>query len=501
MNLYKTIVEENAFWSGTAVIDRERTVSYPELFRGVETAANRLRKAGIGKDARVALIGDDSFEYILLSLAVLSLSAAILPFSSRSPRREIRAMIRETKANFSLCTASYKFENAIPLFPNGAFFRDPWFLSREDPELHPINFEDGETPAFIRFSSGTTGRNKGVILSHRTVLERTDACRALEVRRGEHILWVLDMAYHFVVTILLFLRKGAVIVICPKPVESHLAEMLRNYPIQLLYATPYHYRLMIRSAEIRKKDLPHIQGAFSTAMKLEHADAVAFREKFGFPLTQAYGIIEVGLPCVNRSDDPEKADSVGRLQMAYQLKINSPDPSGAGGILLKGPGFFDAYLSPFRLRKEICPDGYFNTGDIGCLDRDGYLFILGRSKNIINFAGMKIFPAEVESVLNAFPGIRESLVRPKKMEGFGEIPVADLVTETPSALTGEWKRALREFCYERLASHKVPKEFNLVPELPKTYSGKIIRASDHTTPAANPNGKHSAGFANTAKRI
>lgn len=475
MNLCKKIFEENTSWSGPAVFDRGKVITYPELFRDVRAAAARLAEAGIGKGTRVALLGNDSYEYIFLSLAVLSLSAAILPFSSRSPRLEILHMIRETKANFLLCGASCGFEGDLLSVP-GSAARDEWLLHQEDPELHPIEFEDGELPAFIRFSSGTTGRNKGVVLSHRTVLERTDACQALDIRRGEHVLWVLDMAYHFVVTILLFLRKGAVIDICPQPVESHLAEMLRSHPVRLLYATPYHYRLMIRSAEIGKENLALVRGAFSTAMKLENADALAFREKFGIPLTQAYGIIEVGLPCVNRSDDPAKADSVGRLQEAYQLKIDSPDSSGAGGILLKGPGIFDAYLSPFRLRKEVCKDGYFNTGDIGRLDDDGYLFIVGRSKNIINFAGMKIFPAEVESVLNSFPGIRESLVRAQPFRGFGEIPAADLVPEEESALPADWEQTLRKFCYERLAAYKVPKIFRLVPEIPKTPSGKIIRA-------------------------
>ena len=474
MNLYRKIVEENENWDGVAIYDRGRSISYPELIQRVDELQIILQKYGVQPGARIAVLADDSMEYILLSLAILALDAIIVPFSSRAPEAEVDNMLSEMKVNILITSEPYHKDRDMEI-SCGRLLQDRVYIRDISLAVDPIQLPEGKVPAFIRFSSGTTGKNKGVILSHDSVIERTDACLELGVTRGEKVFWVLDMAFHFVVTILLFLRKGACIVICPPPVESNMASVLREHAVSLMYATPYHYRLMTSSEEIRPEMLSGVRRAFSTAMKLENSDAAAFRAKFNMPLTQAYGIIEVGLPCVNVSDQVEKTDSVGRLQKAYELKLADADADGAGRVLLKGPGFFDAYLTPFRLRSEVCEDGYFNTGDIGRLDEDGYLFLIGRAKNVINFAGMKIFPAEVESVLMSHGWVKECRVSAQAAGAFGEVPVAEIVTAPGVVLIDDWDEALREYCYRHLAPYKVPKIFRQVADLPRTASGKILR--------------------------
>lgn len=123
----------------------------------------------------------------------------------------------------------------------------------------------------------------------------------------------------------------------------------------------------------------------------------------------------------------EKQRSVGQVQEAYSVRIDSPDSTGTGEILLKGPGMFDAYLSPFTLREQVCRDGSFVTGDLGYIDPDGFLFIVGRSKNVIIFLGMKIFPYEVENILLEHPLVKEAYVHGVPMPQWGEVPVAEIV--------------------------------------------------------------------------
>ncbi len=472
MNIFGQIVEEIGSYSGTAVIDRGRSIDYQSLLRDVRIFADTLSKSGVCSGARVGIIADDSYEYIAASLAVLSLNASIVPLSTRAAADELQSMPEKVGINILLRDDAHREEGDISL-PLPETFRDSLWLNIRDPEIHPTILPDGRIPAFIRFSSGTTGENKGVVLSHHAVIERTSACVGLGVTRGEYVLWVLDMAFHFVVTILLFLRKGAAIVICERPIESRMRDTIRRYPVSLLYATPYHYRLMTHSADFEPDSLNGIRLAISTAMKLDSADAEAFQKKFSRPLSQAYGIIEIGLPCINNLSDESKSASVGRLQPAYEVMIENPDPEGKGDILIRGPGMFDAYLSPFRLRSELCKDGWFRTGDIGFVDNDRCLFIIGRSKNVIIFAGMKIFPYEVEAVLNAHPLIRESRVSGMKTPGFGELPVAEIVPETD--LPSDWQTELRKYCFQRLAVYKVPKMFSIVDSLPRTASGKIQR--------------------------
>lgn len=135
---------------------------------------------------------------------------------------------------------------------------------------------------------------------------------------------------------------------------------------------------------------------------------------------------------------------------------------------------FDAYFSPWQLRAEALEDGWFDTGDIGWIDADGVLFIVGREKNVINFTGMKVFPYEVEEVLNQHSQVVESLVYPRPHELYGQLPVAKVVPrfiEKADALLAP----LRRHCYQHLAAYKVPKEFEFVPELPRTASRKLVR--------------------------
>jgi acyl-CoA synthetase (AMP-forming)/AMP-acid ligase II len=131
---------------------------------------------------------------------------------------------------------------------------------------------------------------------------------------------------------------------------------------------------------------------------------------------------------------------------------------------------FDAYFSPWRTLAEVTDDGWFDTGDLGKLDEEGRLYLLGRSKTVLVCAGMKVFPEEVEQVINTMPGVKESLVSGKDHPQFGQMPIARVVMLSPID-TNE----LRTYCCQQLSAYKVPVEFSIVESLPKTASGKLAR--------------------------
>jgi long-chain acyl-CoA synthetase len=487
MNIFETIkAETGTYLQRTAVIEGQDRISYAELIADAELVAGSLNSRGVCRFQRVGLLCDDSIDYIIASLAILSLSAAVVPISPEQTAEEIATVIDRIDLDFivtePLLLAPLKSmspdvlqEASSHLLPSGGFVRKEFSLVRRAARTAPPAGYFSINPAFIRFSSGTTGTSKGVVLSHEAILERTDAAdRGMRITSEDTVLWVLSMSYHFVVSILLFLRRGASIVLCSSRFPEALIEGIIVQRGTFIYASPFHYSLLSRTDLLAADSLNQVRMAISTAMKLPEQTAGEFSGRFGFELTEAYGIIEVGLPFIKLSGGRDKRGSVGRALPDFELRLDTLDAEGVGAILIKGKGMLDAYFSPWQGREEILQDGWFRSGDLGKIDQDGFLTIVGREKDVINFVGMKIFALDVESVINQHPGVKESLVYGAPHARYGEIPTAKVVLLDDCGDDSVLDN-LRSFCYQRLAQYKVPKEFLSVEALPKTASGKIKR--------------------------
>ena len=476
MNIVTTIKNETTGCLGkTAVIDGNRKFSYKEVLDAANCAAAELNDHGIRPAHRVAFLCGDSIDYIIVSLAVLSLRAVIVPVSASLSLDELEPVLDRIDINYLIFDKAVYFRDKSDRIFSGGFFEKNFFLyKRKAKEELPANYYK-INPAFIRFSSGTTGTSKGILLSHECIIERTDAAdKALKITKDDVVIWVLSMSFHFVVTILLFLRRGATIVLCGRSFPESLMEGLTRQKGTFIYASPFHYQIITKSDIFKPELLINIRMAVSTAMRLPDYVACDFYEKFGLELIEAYGIIEVGLPFINCSHNTEKRGSVGRILPDYEVKIVNPDKNRVGKVYIKGKGMFDAYFSPWQKRHNLIKEGWFNTGDLGRLDSEGFLYIAGREKNVINFTGMKIFPYEVESVLNQHPDIRESLVYGTLHPQYGELPCAKIVLKDDIKIDFDINE-IRRFCYKHLAQYKVPKEFLFVSKLAKTASGKLKR--------------------------
>ena len=465
--------ETEAIRGNTALVDGDIELSYDQLFRAVDQVAQALAEHGIRPLDRVAFLCEDCADYVVGSLALLQLGAVIIPVSPSLMGDEVKTVLDRMDAHFLMAeTSADAGAGGDRLEPCG-FVARTFSLRRcaardeFPPEYAAMN------PAFIRFSSGTTGDSKGVLLSHQTILERTEAAdQGLGITSRDTVIWVLSMSFHFVVTILLYLRRGATVVICRQPFPESFLQAARSRNGTVFYAAPFHYHVLATSPLVAPGSLAATRLAVSTAMKLSAETASAFREKFGFGLAEAYGIIEVGLPFINAGPGALPG-AVGRAQPGYEVKISAPDDEGVGAVLIRGPGLFDAYVSPWKLRGEVLVDGWFSTGDVGRVDGQGCLTLLGREKNVINFVGMKIFPHEVESVVASHPAVQECRVTGVSHPLFGQMPVVDVVLK-PDAGHPDASE-IRRFCFERLAAHKVPKDIRFVQTLERTASGKIRR--------------------------
>lgn len=480
MNIVDSICRENRNrLNHVAVVEPEREWTYGQLLREVADLCRLLTDdIGIEAGSRIAFRCEDGAAHIIGSLALLEAGAAIVPIDVSMAAQESKNTMERIDVNGVLFLPGSFHENAGDrLFETiHSDIRFCW-RPREVTEIgQKLKACNALSPAFIRFSSGTTGANKGVVLSHSSIHERTDAANeGLQISEKDRILWVLQMSHHFVVSILLFLRKGAAIVIAHRDFPMSIIDLAGEETITFIYATPFHYHLLATTPAIEATALCNVRLALSTAMKLPEETAVIFAEKFNFDLAEAYGIIEVGLPFINLRPSPSSRGSVGQLLPAYELKLENPDSEGVGHVLIRGQGMFDAYFSPWQLRVEALDDGWFRTGDLGRLGDSKNLYIVGREKSVIICAGMKVFPLEVEQVLNAHAGVHESLVYGADHPVYGETPEAKIVAANPARNLAELQEALRRHCYAELAPYKVPKSFTLVPSLPRTVSGKLKR--------------------------
>jgi len=470
MNIVNHIRDETRLVAQkTAIVEGERAITYQQLLDRAHVLSVALSGRGVRTGQCIAFRCRDGIDYVIGALALLEIGAAVVPLADSLTECETTEIIQRIDVAGILTHRDLPHGSAETL--DDLFY---WQPRAGSVELEHRCRELGA--AFIRFSSGTTGESKGVVLSHRSILDRTDAAdRGLAVTDQDVILWVLGMSHHFVVSILLFLRRGATIIVANGNFPFSFLDAATRFPITLIYASPVHYYLLAASDSIAPQSLAHVRLAISTAMKLPREVREQFAEKFGIVPAEAYGIIEVGLPFINTDADPTSPNSVGRLLPDYQMRIANPDSDGVGEVLLRGKGMFDAYVSPWRLRDECLQDGWFATGDLGRLDQHGRLTLLGRSKTVIICAGMKIFPEEVEEVIDAFPGVVESLVSGRDHPQFGQTPVADVVlaaniTESAAVLAG-----LRAHCCRVLSSYKVPLEFRQAVSLVKTASGKLRR--------------------------
>ncbi len=450
----------------------EDACSYGELDEAVERAAGKLRGAGLRPGECVGLHCPSGLDYVCLSYAVWRCGGCVVPIPVELAAEEKRQVCREISLDFAISFGGiapflgpFGRGEAVEVDPNAVVV--PLARACE----HPAGFA-AINSAFIRFTSGTTGAAKGVVLSHETIRDRIEAANELlQIGPGDRVTWLLSMSYHFAVSIVGYLTFGAAIVRPANSFAPAILDATRRYGGTLIYASPAHYAWLASSEQ--GGPLPALRLAISTTAELAAGTAAAFHRRFGLPVAQALGIIEVGLPFINAEFAADRPGSVGRVLPAYRLRL---EDVGLGldqkEVLLSGKGFLDAYYRPWRSRAEIMPDGWFRTGDLGELDAAGCFFLRGRSKDLISVLGMKFFPQEVEAVLASHPGVESACVFARREPRLGEAPCARVVARGPGAAPSE--KELLEYCKGRLAGFKVPQQIEFVRFLPQTASGKVL---------------------------
>lgn len=476
MNVYDIIHRAAVNWGDKpAIYDEYGILTFKELETEVTGLTEKLKALGVSEGNAIGVIARNSRQFIIGIFAGIGCGATVMPLSHQMRKSEIEQVIVEAGLHFIIDDKSGQAistiaKEEIPL-SIGAFR----FAETDAPktECFAPHVKD---PAFIRFTSGTTGKSKGVVVSHQSVLERIEAAnKALHLGPGDTVVWVLPMAYHFMVSIVLYIYYGTAIAIVKDFMAKTILEYTNKYNGTLLYASPMHIRML--AGDTSGAAMPSLKTVISTSAGVSLEACVAFKERFGIDVSQAYGIIEIGLPIINHKKSADHPEAVGHALPDYQVEIldehNTILPAGSiGKLAIKGPGMFDGYLSPPRKRDEVLNDGWFMTGDLASKTESGLIKVEGREKSMINVSGNKVFPEEVETVLNAHTAVALSKIFGNKHPLMGEIVEANVVLKPGQEISGE---ALITWCRQRLSTYKVPQIVHFVDTIEMTGSGKVAR--------------------------
>jgi acyl-CoA synthetase (AMP-forming)/AMP-acid ligase II len=447
-------------WGGRpALHDAAGTLNFADLRREVDRLASWMRASGLERRSGLGLVAGSGRRFLVGLFAGMKCGAVVFPMAPRMHEHELRDTIARGGIHFILEESGecYRLirtpiDAALPVAPHIA------------------------DAAVVRFTSGTTGAAKGVVLSHQTVMDRIVAVnRGLSLGPDDTVVWVLPMAYHFVASIILYVSCGAAIAVAGGLDAGSIIECANRNRATMLYASPMHIDLL--ASDRSELALSTLNQVISTTTGISGNTCRRFAARFGLEVRQAYGIIEVGLPILNRRHAAEQPEAIGEAIEGFRLEILDDDhgavaPGVVGRLAIQGPGMFDGYLNPPLGRDEVLKDGWFLTGDLASMDALGVVTLAGRAKSVINVAGTKVFPEEVEQVLLEHPAVSACRVRGRAQRLVGEFVIADVQLRAGFDLR---PADLSAWCRRRLSVHKVPRVIEFVDDIPLTAGGKVLR--------------------------
>ena len=361
-------------------------------------------------------------------------------------------------------------------------------LLEADGPMPVVEIDPRHDLAALPYSSGTTGLPKGVMLTHRNLVANLCQIEPLDIMRGDDTaLCVLPLfhIYGLVVIMNLSLRVGATVVMMPRFDFAEYLDNLERRRVTVAHVVPPIVLALAKQPAVEGRDLSSLRLLFSGAAPLGAELTRACSERLGCAVRQGYGMTESS-PAAHITPAEiadAKPGSVGVCVPSTESKIvdvETGEQLGAGAegeICVRGPQVMKGYLNrPEETAQTIDADGWLHTGDIGYADEDGHFFIVDRAKELIKYKGFQVAPAELEALLLTHPAIADAAVVPVEDEEAGEIPKAFVVLKPGSTLsTDDAPGELMSFVAARVAPHKKIRRVELIDQIPKSPSGKILR--------------------------
>ncbi len=442
-----------------------RQLTAEDLFTRSELSARQLAALGCGAGDRVALDVAEPIDFLIAHLGILRLGAISVPVPKGASDSEVRDLAQNCSPRAVLTDHS----RSAAWDENGVMVVHPGVNVSPDHEV-PIDGADASSIALMLYTSGTTGKPKGVPLSHRNLLATArSVITAWEWSREDSLLLTLPLHHMHGLGVGLHgtLCAGATAVAFERFDVDAVIEQVRNQRVTMFFGVPTMYAKLLDREGFE---------AFTNLRLMVSGSAPLSRETFrritevtGQEPLERYGMSETGMITSNPYRGRRSAGSVGKALPGVTIRLSGGDE---GEILVRGEAVFGGYWQREEATLQaFTSDQWFRTGDLGTLDKDGYLIISGRAKELIIKGGQNVFPREIEACLEEMEGIVEVAVIGEPDEYWGERIVAVLV----AASAPPDQEVVRQFVANRLSRVKVPDEVRYVEELPRNRMGKIQR--------------------------
>ncbi|KLU61233.1 long-chain-fatty-acid--CoA ligase [Peptococcaceae bacterium CEB3] len=518
----------------SAVISEDVHWSWEEFNTLVNRMGNALLSLGVKQGDRVGIYLPNSPEYLVVYFAIAKIGAIAVAFNIMYKGAEISYIINNSEAMALVCLDGEALANVLGVWEELSSVKHLILVAVQDvshdasvevssrashrsfPNVHSQTFRDVPDQAFpktspvlsfadlldrggadlaavdcspddvvtILYTSGTTGQPKGAMLTHRNFSENAElnACYTLHLNDQDRFLTGTPFCHiFFVLTVLGPMYKGAAVITMPRFFPDKTLELISRFRVTHFAGVPTMYIYMLQAYlenpeayDLRSWRFAQAAGA---AMPAEYIERIEREFQVGF--CECYGSTETSSTCTYGRLGHGKAGSIGPAAENWEVKVadggNWEVPVGeVGEILVKGPGVFKGYWKMPAATEEAFTDGWFHTGDLGRRDEDGYYYIVDRKKDMLICGGYNVYPREVEEVLYGHPAVLEAAVVGLPDPVKGEIPKAFISLRPGQQTSGEEVIA---YCKLRMAAYKVPRLVEILPELPKNMSGKILKRS------------------------
>ncbi|MBK5441552.1 long-chain fatty acid--CoA ligase [Peribacillus sp. TH24] len=504
ITLYEMLEQSVSKWSKNEAISYKGEIwTYTQLKNQVDSFAAGLQKAGIKKGERIALILSNCPQYVVAYFGILAIGGVVVQINPMFTKREIQYIISDCAAETIIASdsltpiiksiqAETTIKNIISVSIKPSASSDLVKHSYESiikagsSLFEPVMLNPKEDLAVIQYTGGTTGRSKGVMLTHRNLVANIEQhnmiLKETMIPGVEKVLTVIPLFHVYGMTICMNLGilQGSCLILLPK---FHLEEVLNTIKWEKptrFAGVPTMYTALNNHPEAEKFGLNSIKLCHSGSSPLPGEVMDEFERRTGAEISESYGLSEAapGVLCTP-SYIKRKNGSVGIPLPYTEAKIldlatglYEADIGVVGELVIRGPQIMKGYWNMPKETEASLKDGWLYTGDIAKKDGDGFYYIVDRKKDLIIASGYNVYPREVEEVLYEHPSILEAVVVGIKDDYRGETVKAVIVLKEGKYLT---KDELTIHCQKYLSPYKVPKVVDIRETLPKTSVGKILR--------------------------